>query len=889
MILKPTPLDISNRPGLTTLTRRVGRHADFEEAIKRSLRSRHRPGLRDFTAQTDADWTNALIDAWAATCDTLAFYSERLSHEAYLRTATEVFSVEALAELVGYRLSPATAAEVHLAFQADPDAAGDAEGEQVTQIEAGLAVKSIPLDDEKPQTFETVEPLRVKPAWNSVSPLRAWPQELDDASDGFFFDPAGQAIRTGARVVLMDEPMEDGGTPLPTALDQKLMRRVSSVTRTAGLVYASFDPDAVVPTLPTKAEMLLPLPSPLADLRVSSVAALKTSLAQHRWSRAQVLDGAAHLGLDTAVLDQSLRAQPHVATTAQPVLLTQTARAFGHNALSQRGDIAVTPAPGLLKDVKPETDLDLDNGTMALYLDRAYEEIAAGMFILMRARAKTGITEAWTFIKEAETTSIEYFATSAEVTRLVVPELWLSPKGFVDLGEEKLRNCAFFTQPEPVVLPDLPLSDAISGGDVLLDLPDLDLAVGQSLFLTGERTDLPGVLQSERQSITGAEVNGTIARLTLSPGLAHEYLRETVTLCANVARATHGETVDEILGSGDTRQVFQSFTLKQSPLTYVSADTAEGFAATLAIYVDGVLWHPVAAFDLAGPRDRVYVLTTLSDGKSRVTFGNGVMGARVPSGENNISALYRVGAGLSGRLRAGQLSLLSAKPRALSTVSNPLPSSGGSDGESLENARTNAPTAMLTLGRIVSLTDFADFARGFAGISKAFASWSWVAGQKGVFLTVTGDSDAPLALDTGVVPNLAGAIADASPDGTRVVIGNARVVPFTLSAKLRLDPDFTAQGGSDPVFDAVRADLRAAFAFSERGIGAPVRASDLITLIQQVPGVLAVDLDALHRIDQPAGLTPILAAEVPRRGGQGAQEGAEILVLTADPVTLGVF
>ncbi len=889
MIPKPTPLDVSNRPGLSVLTRRIGHHAAFEEAIKRSLRSRHRPGLRDFASQSDADWTNALIDAWAATCDTLAFYSERLSHEAYLRTATEVFSVESLAELVGYQLSPPTAAEVHLAFQADPDAAGDAEGEQVSEVPAGLAVKSIPLDDELPQTFETVEPLRVKPAWNQVMPLRAWPQKVEAASTGFFVDPARQPLRSGAGIVLIDDLLESGGTPVPSVDENALLRRVSVVTSVAGLAYASFEANDFVPPLPTKADRLLPLPSPLADLRKSSVAAFKDALSTHRWTRAQVLDGAAHLGLDTTVLDQSLRSEPHVSDTAQPVLLTQRCRAFGHNALSERGDVKVDPAPGLLKDVKPEDDLSLENGTMAIYLDRAYEELAAGMFILLRARTRSGITEAWTLIKEAETTSIEYFSTSAEVTRMIVSDFWLSPKGAVNPGDLQLRNCAFFTAPQPIDLPDLPLADDISGGDILLDRTDLDFAVGQTLFVTGDRTDLPGVAQTERQTILSVEINGTITRLTLSPGLAHSYLRETVTLCANVARATHGETVQEVLGSGDARQMFQSFTLKQDPLTYVSADTAEGYASTLQVFVDGVLWHPVIAFDEAGPRDRAYVLTTLSDGKSRVTFGNGTMGARVPTGENNISAVYRKGAGLAGRLRAGQLSLISSKPRALSTVTNPLPSSGGSDGEALEDARDNAPTAMLTLGRIVSLTDFADFARGFAGIAKAFASWSWVAGQKGVFLTVTGDSDAPLALDTGVVPNLAKAIAEASPDGTRVVIGNARVVPFTLSAKLRIDPDFTAEGGSDAVLAQLRATLRAAYAFSERKIGAPVRASDLITLMQLVPGIVAVDLDALHRVDQPATLTPILGAEVPRRGGEGAQLGAEILVLSADPVTLGVF
>jgi len=46
------------------------------------------------------------------------------------------------------------------------------------------------------------------------------------------------------------------------------------------------------------------------------------------------------------------------------------------------------------------------------------------------------------------------------------------------------------------------------------------------------------------------------------------------------------------------------------------------------------------------------------------------------------------------------------------------------------------------LGRIVSLRDYEDFARAFAGISKALATWTWNGEQHGVFLTIAGTGGA---------------------------------------------------------------------------------------------------------------------------------------------------
>ena len=84
--------------------------------------------------------------------------------------------------------------------------------------------------------------------------------------------------------------------------------------------------------------------------------------------------------------------------------------------------------------------------------------------------------------------------------------------------------------------------------------------------------------------------------------------------------------------------------------------------------------------------------------------------------------MYRNGIGQPGNVRAEQISLLLSTPLGVKGVINPLRASGGADRESLEQARKNAPLAVMALDRLVSVQDYADFVRTYAGIGKAAAT-----------------------------------------------------------------------------------------------------------------------------------------------------------------------
>ncbi len=109
---------------------------------------------------------------------------------------------------------------------------------------------------------------------------------------------------------------------------------------------------------------------------------------------------------------------------------------------------------------------------------------------------------------------------------------------------------------------------------------------------------------------------------------------------------------------------------------------------------------------------------------STLIFGDGEHGARLPTGVLNVASVYRRGIGAPGNVRAEQLSLLMTRPLGVKAVINPLRASGGADKESRDLARENAPLSVMALDRLVSIEDYADFTRGFAGIAKARAQQS---------------------------------------------------------------------------------------------------------------------------------------------------------------------
>jgi predicted phage baseplate assembly protein len=348
-----------------------------------------------------------------------------------------------------------------------------------------------------------------------------------------------------------------------------------------------------------------------------------------------------------------------------------------------------------------------------------------------------------------------------------------------------------------------------------------------------------------------------------------------------VAAATHGESVKEPLGSGDAAVPYQQFTLRQPPVTYVSADTPDGSASTLKVYVNEVLWEEVPFFYGHGPTDRIYITRRDDEGRTTIRFGDGITGARLPTGQNNVRAEYRKGTGLGGLVQAGQLSLLMSRPLGLKGVVNPEAAQGAEDPESRDDARTNAPLTVLTLDRAVSLQDYEDFSRTFSGVAKAQAVWVWDGRKRSIFLTVAGPDGELLDEDGSVITKLKESLRTYGDPFVAFTVKAYRQGWFEIAGTVTIDPEHV----SDVVMEAISADLQQRYSFAARAFGQPVALSEVIAAIQAVPGVVAVDLDRFARTDQslPA-IQPRLIADRPAMGADGVVPAAELLLL--EPASL---
>jgi predicted phage baseplate assembly protein len=253
----------------------------------------------------------------------------------------------------------------------------------------------------------------------------------------------------------------------------------------------------------------------------------------------------------------------------------------------------------------------------------------------------------------------------------------------------------------------------------------------------------------------------------------------------------------------------------------------------------------------------------------------------------NIRAVYRKGIGSAGNVATGQLSMPLDRPQGLQTVTNPEPAIGGADPDTAEDARISAPLQVQTIGRVVSLEDYQNFALGFAGISKALATWTWFGRTRGILLTIAGANGGIFEQTDLTVTDLIAALIKNGSLYVPIQVVSYTPVLFEVGATIQIDTD-----DYDPkqVMAAVWQALAGAYNFQNQQLGYGLPQSQVIRTIQQVPGVVALELTQFNRQGQSTAppLPQVLPAASPVNGldtsaSAPLPQGAELLTL--DPAS----
>jgi hypothetical protein len=922
-VTQQTPEAISNRPALSSIAYRVGRYATFDASMLASLSGSAAPALASLRTRDPSDFSIALLDAWAVTLDILTFYQERFANEAFLRTAVDQRSVFELAGLVGYQPSPGVTASAVLAFtlSSAPGSPDD------VPIPAGTRVQSVPGPGQTAQVFETSSALTAQIGWNALPAQTTIPWQLANGAENTWIAGVATGINPGDALLFV---LQGADASNPSAVDVHFVTAVMP-DQAAGTTQIWWDTELELGSNPpgpwnssqvsiyafaTKAGLYgaqAPNPQtlPTSGSNATNVPGYPSQLPTSPTWDYQPTGGTDQLNLDASY--PGLAPQPG----GPPQWLVLTGAPWGYTYTSV---FLITAArdtnPAFYTLTVKTTELTL-TVVQILTGDTSLGTAVIGKFIaetpsITAYTRSTALTPGampltdWTgsasyttqtgMIGPVAGNAVSVFggqqiaagqpiAVSGRRVRLQVVVGQAAAFEFVASG----FSSGSAASPGQVFLVNRypPLTDPSASGNLLWSVDTLS---GVSGTLSAPGTpDAVELLPADPKDATVGEaaivqsvvVSGDITSLTLADSLSGIYDASTVTVNANAVLATDGQTVQEILGSGNAADDSLQFTLKQAPLTYVPAANSSGAQSTLQVWVNNLQWTEVPNLLFSGPADRAFVTAVNGSGNTVITFGNGVQGARTPTGTSNIRAVYRTGIGSAGMVGAGQLTQPLDRPSGLMSVTNPSVASGASDPATAARARTSAPLPTLTIGRVVSLLDYQNFALGFSGIAKASATWTWLGNVRGVFLTIAGSDGATLASDDPIVTNLISALQLSGEPYVPLAVASYKQILFTFTAAVAVD-----QPAYDPgqVLAQVWQALTAAFAFDQRQLGQNVSASEIIELIQQVPGVTALQLQALG----PSGQSPpsppqtILcpSGPVPPAGAQG---------LALDPATQGAI
>jgi uncharacterized phage protein gp47/JayE len=264
---------------------------------------------------------------------------------------------------------------------------------------------------------------------------------------------------------------------------------------------------------------------------------------------------------------------------------------------------------------------------------------------------------------------------------------------------------------------------------------------------------------------------------------------------------------------------------------------------TISIYVQdesgSALWQQIAYLVDADAEAKAYSLFTDQNDITNITFGDGVNGL-VPGIGLTIYATYTIGVGTAGNISAGQVgTIVSNLPGVLipyladGVTFNSTAMSGGSDPETNDQIRANAPAAFQAANRAVSPSDFASLALSVPGVLMASATANH---STSVSLYVLGPNyQAPTSALTDTI---LGYFTGRTLAGVTLSIAAPSLIPVDVGSdvstvQIQVLPSYSQIAVQNNVITALQALLSP----PRQSFGALVTLSDIYTAILAVAGV----------------------------------------------------
>jgi hypothetical protein len=791
------PVEVCNAPGLSAISYRVGDYLAFRDKLLRPQAGETQ--LTGWQPGAHGDLAVQMVEWWAYLADILTFYNEQIANQSYLDSATLPENVNHLVQLLGYRPRPALGAKVTLAGLL-------AAGARIpVTLPLGMQVQSKPGPGSTPQVFELDAASQLRSL--DIIPANVVPKNQ--------FLLANAAAPTAANTLWLV-----GKVSGVKANDKLLLINAQALATAPGIAdYAWITVTAVQPeTNPlgnaVTAVSFTPISSTLtANAQAANYVLLRGGQSSPLWGFPTTT---ASLTVSNEVLEQA--ASPRLSVLQLPTIATINlaglARSMMPSALflldAPQGS-GLTPIPAIVESYS-EQFWYANCGADADATTPPANNTPPPIGIPISRLTARGVPGAWAVTANAPSITIRSaFTRVAELTPVL--------------------------QTEDVTYP---------GGGVLL----VPANAGQS-FPDAEATVL---VEDPGNDASLAFITPTTAGTALTPSPPQPALNLTspIDVMFNLLAFSRGKTVpSETLGSGNPAVTAQDFTLKNTPVTYF-ADPAsvsgDGFSSTVQVSVNNVAWHEVQSFYGQPPDAQVFVLREDDSGQTHVTFGDGVNGALLPTGTNNVVATYRYGAGAAAPA-VETLTVIQSPQPGLKSLRNPLQPTAGTDADDPSRLKILAPQSVLTFGRAVAKDDYVAIALT-AGADRAAAEYVFnpVSQRPKVTLWVTGDANAVISAKQAV-------LAAAMP-GQGLDVEVAMPVAMTLSLTFLCDSTLDAPAIKTTLTAALTDPNAGLFGQRVIGIGQVIYDSQIEAACLKVAGVQAVHNLSFATANASGGIGP---------------------------------
>lgn len=194
------------------------------------------------------------------------------------------------------------------------------------------------------------------------------------------------------------------------------------------------------------------------------------------------------------------------------------------------------------------------------------------------------------------------------------------------------------------------------------------------------------------------------------------------------------QVVNQLLGTS-IGEANQSFKLKNRPIILPrDPDSQENICVEVNSGEGFQVWLKKGTLLYSHSHDPNFVVKVNENDEADIIFGDGNFGQIPPAG-SVIRATYLIGGGAAGNVGPNTITIVKSGVSVPSggsvsiKVTNPNPSTGGIDRESIEHARLHAPKVYRCLNRAVTAIDYAALAENIPGVARAVAvspNWNYV-------------------------------------------------------------------------------------------------------------------------------------------------------------------